>query len=64
MIFTQYGVPVRIIGGDPHGLLVVQGVEMPDFIRQRSRHELKADGGAAEIDQAIASALSNPKEGQ
>jgi len=60
MIFTQYGVPVEIIGKAGE-VLTVRGIDIPEeFIRERTRADLKADGGSEELEQAIAAAPIKP----
>ena len=57
MIYTQWGVPVKIIAVLSHTTRVrVQDINDPDWIRERDISDLKADGGIAEINKAIASA--------
>jgi hypothetical protein len=64
MIYTSQGEPVEIVSGPWLDLLDPSSVDFPRFEVQstqdrtwfimRCRHELKADGGIAEIETAIA----------
>jgi hypothetical protein len=58
-IYTRYGVEVRIVGAadfDVMGLVKVQDVRQPEWVRDRHVSELRADGGIQEIVQAAEAA--------
>lgn len=61
MIYTRFGVPVRVIGkvDDSHVLVreIARKGQRPSWSGPRLIGELKADGGILEIDQAIKAAL-------
>lgn len=60
-IYTRWGTKVRIIGAadfETKGLLKIQDIERPEWIRERHVSELKADGAIQEIDEAAKAAMA------
>ena len=63
MIYTMFGVPVRIAAiaqSEPPMTVVVVDIYDPSWKRKKLVAELKADGGSEEINHAIESVRSIP----
>jgi hypothetical protein len=56
MIYTRMGSPVRVVAAGDDGFVLVEYQEDGDT-REVHVGDLRADGGAAEIDEAIAGAI-------
>jgi hypothetical protein len=55
-IYTTFGEEIKIIRFDEFvKIATIQSINNPAWIRERAAHELKADGGINEIEQAISS---------